>query len=956
MLGLLKSKKVLIFEVVIAALLPFLFYMTVFWGKSFGFDCAPGVMGNYPPYQQKLTVPNEYCASIIDPGAYVWQHPAQWIEGARQLVSGHLPIWSQNEGIGVPLSSNFISTAFYLPLLPFSILFYFTKNLLFIDLFFVFRYMVASVGMFLFIRSLKVNRELSWLAAFVFFSSGYFIVIPNISHHSVDILLPWVAWGLTRLFYSGEKKWIGISSLLLGLSMLGGMPESSIFILFFVSIYITFLSFCYADGSKFRFWFYGLLVLGLGIAIGAILYFPGLEFITNGVSNHDGSGNQKFVDWHNIIFFILPEIFAGTYGYQYVDKLNFAVSSWNYIGTTIVYLYTLCLTYILELIRRVRTDKKVRILTFFWLLGLVLILQQYGIVHFYLFENFPFFRQTQFSKYSSTLINFSIITSSIIFLEYIFKKSSKRALLVGLIFIAGLLYINIFYKDAISVNQYLKKYFGFMSPNILYALGIVSVLSFVLAFIKNNKFRIITLFVLVIFEFYIYFPRRGDQVRRDSFRQPPAISFLLKKNYKEFRIFGLDNILFPNLAMAYDLNDVRMLDALWIDRYFQYMKNFFAEPDAFRITGIKENNATQSANIVDNPYFDMLSAKYILTYNKIETEVFDNSLIDEAVTQNHKAVNVAKTIFDINKDSKQVLFEHAPNDISVVINKPIGANYLMIYPALSPNLFGKKEGNGVLFRAELYAGQNKIFSKEVSVDSSNKSEDEKWFEFKVGPFVGSQSGKYKLRLITDPMGNNSYDWSGWGGFVWDTELSKTVDKYKLVYDDEMKIYENQKYVPRIHFVDQKICVPNYDPQDKYRNVIDLMRFHKSDIVKTAIVDGVSCEMTKYNSKEVVISDQIFDDNKITFTYSSGDKQYGVLSDAYYPGWNIYINGKKGKIDPANLAFKGFELPPGKSVVVELRYQPVIFRVGVIVSLMSVAVSVFIIVIDAKKRKRTKSKK
>ena len=187
--------------IVISFLFPFLFYWGVFFGRSFGFDCAPGVMGNYPPYGQTLTVPNMFCTSILDPGAYTWQHPAQWMEVIRQYLAGHFPIWSQNIGVGIPLGANFLSGAYFLAILPFTIFFYVSKgSLLFLDLFFVFRLMILSLGMYLFLRSFKLDRIISLIGSLALFSSGYFIYIPTISHHNVDMWLPLIAWSINNFY------------------------------------------------------------------------------------------------------------------------------------------------------------------------------------------------------------------------------------------------------------------------------------------------------------------------------------------------------------------------------------------------------------------------------------------------------------------------------------------------------------------------------------------------------------------------------------------------------------------------------------------------------------------------------------------------------------------------------------------------------------------------------------
>jgi hypothetical protein len=59
-----------------------------------------------------------------------------------------------------------------------------------------------------------------------------------------------------------------------------------------------------------------------------------------------------------------------------------------------------------------------------------------------------------------------------------------------------------------------------------------------------------------------------------------------------------------------------------------------------------------------------------------------------------------------------------------------------------------------------------------------------------------------------------------------------------------------------------------------------------------------------------------------------------ISDAYYPGWKAVINGQPTQIYRANLAFRAIAVPPGKHVV-QLRYEPISVRLGLMLSGFSV---------------------
>ncbi|OGK21573.1 hypothetical protein A3C23_01680 [Candidatus Roizmanbacteria bacterium RIFCSPHIGHO2_02_FULL_37_13b] len=933
------------FYILIAFFLPILYYWTVFFGKSFGYDCAPSVMGNYPPYGQTPMTPNSYCITLLDPGAYIWAHVPNWVSAIRQYLSGLFPIWDQNIGTGLPLAADFITSAYFIPLIPFALLFKLTQgNFFYLDIFFLFRYMLMSLGMYLFLRSCKLDRFICLIGSLAFFSSGYFIYLPAMNHHNVDLVLPFIGWSINNFYFTKKIKWSGISTLLLGLSMLGGMPESSIFILFFSFIYVCFLSLFYINKKKVLFLVVGGVIILGGLLLSAVLYFHGLELVFNGLSSHHGAGVQKWIEWKNIIIFILPELIGGI-GYfilSYQDKLDFLVRGWNHIGFTISYLFLMSLIFIFNIWKGNKKDPLIKFFIFFLGLTIILLFQNYGIVHFFVFEQFPVFYQTQFTKYSSTLINFSLITSTMLFLHYFIKKRTRVVLIYYFFFIALLFFINYHYWNIIKDNVFYHPKFG-LAPNILYAVILITFLTFCLLVIKRTKIILIIVLIILFVEFYIYLPKDGDQKRRDSLRKPPAISYLQSINDHSFRILGIDNILVPNLATVYDLSDIRILEPLWIDRYFYFIKNFYAEPDAFRITGIKEQQATQSADIVNNNFFSLLSVKYLLSYNNIETALNDNLNLKEILRQNPKKQYVGEATFDINRLSRSVLFEHAPNDIKAVLVKPRGASYLYIYPATAQGSFGNQKGNGVKLTAKIFINKRLIDSQERMINAGFKSGDQKWFEMKFGPFPDkNNSYKFTIQLITDPLGNNAFDWSGWGGFEWDSEINRTIDKYKLIYDKEMKIYENQDFLPRLRFISKTMCAKDEANKEKnFENIINLMKQNKDNIKQTAIIESKNCQAMKYHPELTKLSQTIFNDQKISFTYSSPKDQYGFLSDTYYPGWEIYINEKKGKIDPANLTFRGFKLPKGENMQVVIKYEPWTFKIGLIITILTLIPAVYI---------------
>ena len=78
------------------------------------------------------------------------------------------------------------------------------------------------------------------------------------------------------------------------------------------------------------------------------------------------------------------------------------------------------------------------------------------------------------------------------------------------------------------------------------------------------------------------------------------------------RVFGLDGKLYPNTAGALGLQDVRALDALYVERYLRYVKTFIAPRIFDRFTGTELPVVYR-----DNPMFDALSVRAVLSQHAL---------------------------------------------------------------------------------------------------------------------------------------------------------------------------------------------------------------------------------------------------------------------------------------------------------------------------------------------------
>ncbi|MCX6704283.1 MAG: YfhO family protein, partial [Candidatus Woesebacteria bacterium] len=77
-------------------------------------------------------------------------------------------------------------------------------------------------------------------------------------------------------------------------------------------------------------------------------------------------------------------------------------------------------------------------------------------------------------------------------------------------------------------------------------------------------------------------------------------------------------------------------------------------------------------------------------------------------------------------------------------------------------------------------------------------------------------------------------------------------------------------------------------------------------------------------------------NKVDFRVKTQNGAYLFLTDTFFPGWQVSINGKLGEILRADSIFRAVEVPPGDTHI-EMVYSPNSFKAGVLISTISLTI-------------------
>ena len=94
-------------------------------------------------------------------------------------------------------------------------------------------------------------------------------------------------------------------------------------------------------------------------------------------------------------------------------------------------------------------------------------------------------------------------------------------------------------------------------------------------------------------------------------------------------------------------------------------------------------------------------------------------------------------------------------------------------------------------------------------------------------------------------------------------------------------------------------------------------------------------------------------NAVTIRAASDFSGFLVLADTFYPGWQATLDGKPAKILCADHALRAVVLPPGEHTVV-FQYTPLSFRVGALVSCLTLLAVIGVLIVASRRQRQAGS--
>lgn len=231
---------------------------------SFYFPWYSGGWEGYNPW----TTRKELLGADSIRQIYLWKEFA-----ANQIKKGELPLWNPYTFSGQPLSANFQSSVYY----PLNIFYFLTNPKNAWILLIVTQPFLGGIFIFLAARSFSLSNVASLFTAVAFMFSSYLITWMengNIAHSY--IWLPLAFWSINRLF---EKQKLRFAMILMGsmtLSILGGHPQTAIYLYLAAFIYFIYKIFEHKQSVKKLGLFIIVVIFSFGLS--AIQLIPTLDF------------------------------------------------------------------------------------------------------------------------------------------------------------------------------------------------------------------------------------------------------------------------------------------------------------------------------------------------------------------------------------------------------------------------------------------------------------------------------------------------------------------------------------------------------------------------------------------------------------------------------------------------------------------------------------------------------
>jgi len=894
-----------------------------------------------------------------DMGASGWlPEPDAALVHHQYFREKHLPLWNPYQSYGAPLAANMQSQ----PFSPLFILFALDPGPRTYNFFILARFLLTGLCTYLYLR-LFLPFVPSLAGGIACMLSGYYILFFNMPHLSVDILVPAQFLATERLLREQSTGNVMLSIAVTFLCIVGGMPESAFLVLAFACVYFLFRLAVgpHTRAARVTQLKYFLFVQVLGLALAAFLLVPFFEYMKVSFDSHQAANQHGFIPGlqHDVFglslfTYVIPTLFGLAWSTIGPGLGGYGVLR-GFMGVVQV-LFAVVAVGGLTSRPEGRFPGQRRLTLFFLASALVILLKRYGAPVIDSIGHLPFCQLVLFPKYEEPLLAFALAVLCACGMHQVLTDSvSRRRLVVSVLIVFGVLVSALAFSllpvlaAKANAHEYYLSLAGAGAVLFLAAVVLLgparpasgawlsaALLSLLTAEMAGNYIYPV---------YYVLTSSASDDA--NPYRGAPYIDFLKAGTGAHERVFGREAILHPAWAGSFQLGDIRGLDAMYYDKYFDFIRFFLREEMPPEKIGDLVNRFNGMRWLpVDSPLkrrlLELSSVKFLLSLQPYGPE---QGRAQEIIRQNEGRLlpgreNLIEVrTFTIAGETKAVLYEHPVYErLPFRTTITPASREFSFSVAMQPAVYDGSMpvcGDGVEFRLEIRdsAGRTRLLYDRY-IDPKHNLAERRWIPGSVdlSEYMG-QNVELLFTTTAGPKGDTCAAWAGWGDPHFNGDVT-AQPVFRQVYDREIKIYESPGYLPRAAMF-SSVEIARDDAAALARLAAPSLDIFQTAVVSSASTDPADLATIRSLNRlppERVRAARIlsYASQEVKIDAAVERPALLVLNDSDYPGWKVYVDGRRSHWITANYLFRGVLLQPGRHLV-RFAYEPASFAAGAAIS-------------------------
>jgi Bacterial membrane protein YfhO len=519
------------------------------------------------------------------------------------ILRGEFPLWSGSIGAGEPVFAAFQSAV----LSPFTAIAYvlpFPGGLTAIA---AAKLFVGGVGMYLFLRALPLCRAAAIVGGIIFLLNPFSVVWLEHPVSAAASWLPWLLLGVERCVNRCGGQTLSALAVVVMLTLLAGHPETGFKMFLLVGVYTVYRG--VASGRPLRTVALVTAAGALGVLLSSIQLVPFLEYvsISRVLAERSGSGQPLFTNPPaSFITAFVPD-FYGT-----PLRRRFVLTGTNYCEQQI---YAGVATWVLASIALLHRRFRGHALMFLGV-GTVAVLVMYGTVVARAAILFlPPLRVAALSRFGLIAITGAAIAAAIgadafFSADERDRQQSRRLAVVGtitasiiVVVVATFLYAK--HDWLVDARQWSSTIKATAWTAIL--LGTTVTVLWSAPLLRRPVLTALTTVLLAVDLIVFADGFHPLMPRQHSFPKVPELE-IPQKDPDVFRVAGWKDVLLPNTALVYGLQDFRGYDGLGLRSYSDLLN-----------VGFHFDGSTHQIVHTETPHLiDVLNIKYVLTPQDID--------------------------------------------------------------------------------------------------------------------------------------------------------------------------------------------------------------------------------------------------------------------------------------------------------------------------------------------------